>query len=62
MYLPDPLEAMENRCERETEERCLPDGMYQCFCGKVIKLEHAVPASNSPYASAICRTCAGEPE
>lgn len=60
MYLPDFDEIGENKIERIIAKQFLPNDMYLCGCGKTVKLSETLPASSSPYATPICRECAGE--
>lgn len=59
-YLPDWDEIQEEKLEFFIESRSGADNMYCCpGCDKWINLDDAVPASSSPYATPICRDCAG---
>lgn len=58
--LPDFIEMQEDRIERIMDERSLPNGMYRCGCGKVVRLEDTLAASSNPWAEPICEDCFGE--
>lgn len=56
-YLPDYFEMKENRIEQIMDERCLPDGMYKCPCGNIVKLTECNTLSPDPYAEPYCGEC-----
>lgn len=60
--LPDAVEQAEDAAERRYEEQTdgLPEGKFRCGCGRIDDIEHAMPASASPWAEPICRECVEE--
>lgn len=59
-YLPDFIEMQEDRIERIMDERCLPNGMYKCPCGKIVKLDETQTLDSSPWATPYCGECVDE--
>jgi len=55
----DFMERMEISAEIQLEEMTqdLPKGKFKCSCGNIEDLDHAIPATNSPYAMPMCRKC-----
>ena len=54
-YIESLEEAAWLRFEEMTEG--LPEGKFRCDCGEIEDLDCAVPSSNNPYASPMCRKC-----
>lgn len=59
-YVPDFMEIQENRIERIVDERCLPNGRYECSCGNMVKLDETFPLSANPWAEPFCFDCASK--
>ena len=59
MYIPDPIEQMENMAEKWANEHIKGD-VFKCNCGKMCKLNDGQPISNNPYAPPVCMDCFGE--
>jgi hypothetical protein len=57
MYLPDPIERGEQRCE-DWYFRNVRNGVAKCQCGEAFKIEDGETLSADPYAIPVCPTCA----
>ncbi len=56
-YLPDPVEIMEQRIERECD-KIDADGLYPCAgCKKPTELDELFSVSPNPDAPAVCGEC-----
>jgi len=60
MYIPDPIEIGEARCENWAFDAEQPDGRFKCCCGKLFKLEDGETLSPDPYAVPVCPDCEDE--
>ncbi|MEQ8636856.1 hypothetical protein [Gimesia maris] len=56
MYLPDPIEMAEARCEDWAFENVTGDS-FRCECGDIVKLDEAESLSPDPYAIPVCSAC-----
>jgi len=56
MYIPDPIELREARCERWAEDN-VKDKMFKCSCGKWCDIGDGGTISPDPYAIPICCDC-----
>ena len=63
-YIPDPIEAGEDRAERAYERmhENVPDGFYRCGCGKVVPESEENFMSSDPFSIPCCNDCAIERE
>lgn len=63
MYIPDPVELMEARIDREIV-KVTPDGNYPCAnCGELIKVEEGICVSPMGDGPLVCSfKCAGWPD
>jgi len=56
--IPDPVELLEARIERQEDLIDWSDMSYPCCeCGKRFPIEEMLPVSASPSAALICRPC-----
>lgn len=55
----DWLESMEDAAGLRLDDmtRGLPVGEFRCDCGRIDKLDCAMPAYYHPYAPPMCREC-----
>ncbi len=62
-YIPDPIELMESRIEREID-KITPEGKYPCAkCGDLIDPEEGICVSPIGDGPLVCSfACAGYPE
>lgn len=57
MYIPDPIELMDMRIEREIDKIDL-DGKYQCsYCSTMIELDDVICLSPMGDGPGICGEC-----
>lgn len=56
MYIPDPVERMENRAERWYDEFIEGDE-FICGCSKRCKIVDGETISSNPYAIPVCPDC-----
>jgi hypothetical protein len=59
MYIPDPIEIMENRAERWADDN-IKGSNFKCGCGNWCDINEAVALSSNPYAIPVCSNCAEE--
>lgn len=58
MYIPDPIELGEARCERWAEDNMVNCSDFLCSCGKLCPLRDGETLSADPYAIPVCGACA----
>jgi len=56
MYIPDPIEQMENIAERWAFDNVRGD-KFKCDCGKWVPLNDGQPIDRNPYAPPVCPDC-----
>lgn len=56
MYIPDPIEIMENCAERWAEENISGDN-FRCSCGKICHLSKGQTIDSNPYSPPVCPDC-----
>ncbi len=59
MYLPDPIERGEQRCENWYCDN-VKKGIATCCCGKQFPFNEGETLSADPYAIPVCGDCAEE--
>ena len=56
MYIPDPIERMENIAESWADENIKGD-QFKCGCEKWCSLNDGQPIDSNPYAPPVCPDC-----
>ena len=58
MQIPDPIEKMEMMAERWAD-KYIKGNMFECFCGKMCKINDGQSIDDNPYAPPVCLDCFG---